>query len=244
MDGQRKNLYMHYFILCSQLSAISPNIVHLVNLKVNERVGGLIMYRNHSEKSKDIIDERFPAGAHMCMIFNIESERNEVISNFLEKGLKSREKVGYFSDVTPPETITGWLRELDVDVDSLRSSDQFVISKADETYCPEGRFVPEQMLDRLKSFYLGSLENGYSGARVTGEMTWALNGFPGSEKLIEYEGKINSIIEEYPLTPICQYDATCFDGSTLFNVLKVHPMMVVRGQVVHNPYYIKPEEFL
>lgn len=28
------------------------------------------------------------------------------------------------------------------------------------------------------------------------------------------------------------------------DVLSVHPMMIVRGQLVNNPYYIEPEEFL
>jgi len=178
------------------------------------------------------------------MIYNKDAERNDVISTFIQQGLRSGEKVGYFSDVTPSEMITGWLRDLEVDVGSLEKSDQLVISNAEETYCPEGRFIPEQMLEKLKSFYVESLEKGYSGARATGEMTWALKGIPGSEKLVEYEAKINTIIEDYPFTPICQYDATYFDGSTLLNVLKVHPMMVVHGQVVHNPYYVKPEEFL
>ena len=28
------------------------------------------------------------------------------------------------------------------------------------------------------------------------------------------------------------------------DVLSVHPMMIVRGQIVKNPFYIEPEEFL
>ena len=42
----------------------------------------------------------------------------------------------------------------------------------------------------------------------------------------------------------CQYDARRFDGATLFDVLNVHPMMIIRGQVVRNPYYVEPEHFL
>ena len=28
------------------------------------------------------------------------------------------------------------------------------------------------------------------------------------------------------------------------DVLSVHPVMIVRGQLVKNPYYIEPDEFL
>ncbi len=38
----------------------------------------------------------------------------------------------------------------------------------------------------------------------------------------------------------CQYDARRFDGATLFDVLKVHPMMIIRGQVVRNPFTSSP----
>jgi hypothetical protein len=43
---------------------------------------------------------------------------------------------------------------------------------------------------------------------------------------------------------MCQYDARRFDGATLFKVLQVHPYMVAQGQIVRNPFYLKPEEFL
>ena len=61
---------------------------------------------------------------------------------------------------------------------------------------------------------------------------------------MEYEALVNTVLDTHPVTPICQYDARRFDGATLLNVLKVHPMMIVQGQIVHNPYYMPPEEFL
>ena len=33
-------------------------------------------------------------------------------------------------------------------------------------------------------------------------------------------------------------------GMTWFKVLQVHPFMVAQGQIVRNPFYMKPEEFL
>ena len=75
-------------------------------------------------------------------------------------------------------------------------------------------------------------------------MGWALEGLPGTERLIEYEARVNTVVAEYPCTACCQYDARRFDGATLFHVLSVHPAMVVHGQVVRNPYYIPPEKFL
>jgi hypothetical protein len=75
-------------------------------------------------------------------------------------------------------------------------------------------------------------------------MDWALKGFAGTERLIEFEAAVNTIVGECPITGLCQYDARLFDGETLFEVLRAHPMMVVRGQVVRNPGYVPPEEYL
>jgi hypothetical protein len=75
-------------------------------------------------------------------------------------------------------------------------------------------------------------------------MTWVLRGIPGSERLLEYEIGLNAIQDEFPHIGMCQYDARLLDGAMLFKVLQVHPYMVAQGQIVRNPFYIKPEEFL
>ena len=69
-------------------------------------------------------------------------------------------------------------------------------------------------------------------------------GTPGSDRLMEYEALVNNVLKTHPITAVCQYDANRFSGATIVDVLKVHPMMIVRGQIVRNPYYMKPEDFL
>lgn len=188
--------------------------------------------------------ELFPAGAHMCYIYNDDQERHELISRFVESGLQAHEKVGYFVDLMSPEEMRAQLRESGIDLPPEMDEREFSITRALDTYCPDGRFVPERMLQNLRSMRSSSLDEGYAGARASGEMSWALRGVPGSERLIEYEALINTVVREYPTTAICQYDARRFDGATLFDVLNVHPMMIIRGQVVRNPYYVEPEIFL
>lgn len=188
--------------------------------------------------------EPFPAGTHMCYIFNDDAERLDLIARFVESGLQGHEKVSYFADQLSPEDMRAHLFESGVQLPPEMDEREFSISRALDTYCPDGRFVPERMLQNLRSMHRSSIDEGYTGARATGEMTWALRGIPGSERLIEYEALINTVVREFPTTAICQYDARRFAGATLFDVLNVHPMMVIRGQVVRNPYYVEPERFL
>jgi hypothetical protein len=74
-------------------------------------------------------------------------------------------------------------------------------------------------------------------------MGWALKNMPGSDRLMEYESLVNRVVVTHPVTAVCQYDANRFDGATILKCLEVHPYMIVHGLVVHNPYYITPEEY-
>jgi hypothetical protein len=127
--------------------------------------------------------ELFPAGTHMCYIYNDDRERHELISRFVESGLRGHEKVGYFVDLLSPEEMRAHLSESGVEFPPEMDGREFSITRALDTYCPDGRFVPERMLQNLRSMHCSSIDEGYAGARASGEMTWALRGVPGSERL-------------------------------------------------------------
>jgi hypothetical protein len=189
-------------------------------------------------------DERFPAGTHMCLIYDNDDDRRQLIGKFLGSGLAEGEKVAYFADTATPAEAAAWLTEAGVGGPNSAEASGFSISDAGETYCPNSRFVPEEMLDTLRAFHGAVIEEGRVGGRVSGEMSWALRGIPGSDRLIEYEALVNDVLATHPITAICQYDADRFDGATIFDVLRVHPAMVVGGQVLRNPYYMDPQQFL
>jgi len=189
-------------------------------------------------------DESFPSGTHMCLIYSNEEERIDVIARFLDSGLKTCERVAYFSDEASADEVKAWLIEKGIEIPKGKDSKQFSISSTALTYHPNGKFVPEEMLETLKAFYNNACNENYPNTRVSGEMSWALKGIPGSERLMEYESKVNEVFITHPVTAICQYDANKFDGATILECLKVHPFMIVRGQIVRNPYYLKPDEYL
>lgn len=184
----------------------------------------------------------FPHGTHICYIYKDEKERQEVIAKFVESGLNGNELVGYFVDAMSPQEMGDHLASLGIAPAPPPQSGKLVITDARKTYCCNGCFDPPVMLGKVEELYRRSKREGYSGARATGEMAWALRGIPGSDRLIEYESRLNLLVEHNPITLICQYDANRFDGATIHDVLNVHPMMLVRGQVVRNPLYLPPSK--
>jgi hypothetical protein len=188
--------------------------------------------------------ERIPDCFHLCLIYDSEEQRRKIVAEFLAAGLRHGELVRYFADKTPPEDICAWFLKEGIETSKYEKDESFRILKAENAYCPSGRLVPREVLDNAISRYAMAGQAGYSGSRVTGEMTWVLRGIPGSERLLEYEIGLNAIQDEFPHIGMCQYDARLLDGAMLFKVLQVHPYMVAQGQIVRNPFYIKPEEFL
>jgi hypothetical protein len=185
--------------------------------------------------------EIVPDCHHLCLIYDNEEQRQKIVSAYLAAGIQHGEMVRYFTDETAPQDIHTWLSKTGTDLS--KEDDSFRILKAKDAYCPSGHFEPEEVLDNMINRYAAARKAGYSGSRASGEMNWVLKGIPGSERLLEYEIGINAIHEDFPFVGMCQYDARLFDGAMLFKVLQVHPYMVAQGQIVRNPFYIKPEEF-
>lgn len=197
--------------------------------------------KNHQEISLGFTHKHFDKGAHIFFLFIDELERRRIVSKYIESGLLNNEKIGYFVDTMTPDEFKTYLGEIGIEIPSDK---KLMITKALPTYCPTGKFIPEQMFESLREFHRQSIAEGFAGARLSGEMSWALRGAPGSDRLIEYEALLNNVILTYPVTGMCQYDANKFDGGIIYEALRVHPLIIVRDQIVKNPAYMTPEEFL
>jgi len=189
-------------------------------------------------------EERVPEGQHICYLFNDDAERNRIISQYLSSGLQANEKVLYMVDSMTPEEMLDCLEQLGVDARS--KSAELTVSDAAPTYCPDGVFNCDDMLEVIGDFYSTAVEKeGYEGARGSGEMSWCLvEGRADEGALMEYEARVNLLCAEKPITACCQYDTRLFSGDVIMDVLAVHPVTIVRGQLVKNPFYIEPDRFL
>lgn len=201
------------------------------------------MKKSKRQVSLGFSQDTFNEGHHIIYVYNDNFERKRTIAKFLQQGLLDDEKVLYLvADITTNE-MRKELMDLGVDVDKKQKD--FDLTEAHYTHCPDCYFSPEFMLGIVGDYYDKAINEGYTGARGAGEMSWALvEGRSTVPDLLDYEAKLNKILNKHPLTTVCQYDATRFDGALIMDMLSVHPMMIVRGQLVKNPYYVKPEVFI
>ena len=182
-------------------------------------------------------DELYPEGTHICYLYNDEEERRRILPRFARHALLDHESFDYLADVPTIGDLPQAMADLGIDRATADLPQEMKIATAMAGYCPGGVFDPDDMLARLRARYLQARAAGLAGARIAGETSWAVRGVPGAERIIECESRINDLVVQTPITVMCQYDLRLFDGAMMFEVMNVHPVMIVGGHVIRNPFY-------
>ena len=188
--------------------------------------------------------QAFPAGVHVCQIFASEGERLHALLEFLRSGLQAGERTACFTEQLDEAHLDRYLAERNLSYGQLKESGTFSNAGTHDVYFQDGRFDPDRILAILAQYHIDSVANGFPAARVIGEMAAEVQHVSGGSRLMEYESRVSLLLKEHPVTAVCQYDARAFDGATIMQVLKVHPLMIIRGTVLHNPFYTPPGEYL
>jgi len=181
---------------------------------------------------------------HLCLVYEHEHEWKESIIPYLVAGLRRNQKCVYLADVHTARQVKDLLAQEGVAVEKAESSGQFVILKEKEAYTRGGRFSPEHMIRLLVSETDKAIAEGYSAIRLSGEMSWALRGYPGSERLLEYEAETNRFFHNHAALGLCQYDLNEFSPEVIRGVILTHPQVMVDGYLHQNQGYLAPEEFM
>lgn len=181
---------------------------------------------------------------HLCLIYETAEEQFAAVVPFIRVGLERGEKCVYIADENASGEVIERMRKGGVDTKAALASGAFSVMTKKEAYLKQGFFDPDWMIRFLKEATDSAVAEGYTGLRATGEMTWMLGGDPGSDRLIEYEAKLNYFFPENNALAICQYNIGRFSPEIIMDVIRTHPLVIYRGQVCRNFYYTSPEEML
>lgn len=183
-------------------------------------------------------------GDHLCCLYRTEEDHRSLLAPYMREGLAQGQKIAYIADAHTADTVLGYLHDDGLDVDPYVRSGQLSILSSVDAYMRSEVFDPGEMIGLLDSETRRALDEGFTALRATGEMGWALCGFPGSTRLMEYEARLNDFIQDNRALGICQYDTRHFEPSTLLEVLRTHPIVLAGGEVYENLYYIPPDDYL
>ncbi len=176
---------------------------------------------------------------HLCLVYETEQEWQEVVVHFIGEGLEKNEKCLYVTGTHGSGDLLNLLETAGTGVAAAMEKGQLGILSEAGVYSKDGRFDPVRMIESLILNTKQALEEGYSALRVTGEMSWALNGTRGADRLIEYETRLNSeFFPHHQCLAICRYDRRKFNAGILKHVIMSHPLLVWKNKVFRNFYYV------
>ena len=181
---------------------------------------------------------------HLCLIYETREQQSASATPFVQIGLERGEKCLYVADENTTANVLDAMRAEGVDVDAAVQKGMLTVANKGQAYLKKGYFDPDEMIRYWAGNVGEAKAAGFPALRFVGEMTWALGGDPGAERLIEYEARLNHFLTTYDAVCICQYSNKGFTPEIILQVLQTHPLVIYGGHVCKNPYYIPPDEFL
>lgn len=188
--------------------------------------------------------EKIGVHDHLCLLYETQAEQFAAIIPFMRIGLERGEKCLYVVDDNTAAVVVKAMLAEGIDVATASSSGQLALVSKQEAYLKQGYFDPDWMIAFLQSATEAAKADGFAALRVTGEMTWVLGGDPGSERVMEYEAKLNYFFPANDALAICQYNRKRISPEIIRNVIATHPLVISGGMVCRNHYYLPPDDFL
>ena len=181
---------------------------------------------------------------HVCAFFNGSDEAYRVLLPFIQDGFQCGDKAIH---VVNPDQRPDLLRRLaaaGIDSTAAQQSGQFELRINTEAYLTDGRFDQDRMLEAFEQLASGNGNGKFPLSRIVCQMDWAAEGESHVENLIEFESRVNDVWRRHDHAVICIYDLAKFSASTVIDIMRTHPLVIIGGILHHNPFYAPPEEFL
>jgi hypothetical protein len=195
------------------------------------------------DRSRIPIDSR----QHICATYFGVRERDDVLLPFLGDGLARGDKC--FTAVQEPDSaplLSKLATTLGAEVDvpnSIARQQLEVKTSADQLLSPDD-FDPSTIVEFSDATVKSAIQNGYDFVRLTAEANWWLPQLPGMAALLRYESELNRFTGRCPQAILCMYDLGQYNESIVVDLLKTHPLILLSGMALENPYCLAPDDLI
>lgn len=183
---------------------------------------------------------------HVCAFFHSKDEQYRVLMPFFKDGVERGDRSFHILD---PKYLDEHVRRLEqegINVEDAQADGVLDIRTWNEAHVEGGLFDQEQWLAKVLELLDPARRPPGKLVRGFANMEWALEDFPGVQKLVEYETRLNYYLPRYVNTApiVCTYDLSRFGAEVVMDILRTHPMVIIGGILQENPFYVPPDEML
>ncbi len=181
---------------------------------------------------------------HICAFFNSTDEEHRVLRSFIKDGFDRGDKAFHLVDPKRREDHLRRIAEAGINVQEAMDTGQLEVRPWQDAPLRGGRFDQDTWLASFEQVLQSGPVAGYAQTRFLAHMEWALVDLPGVEDLIEFETRVNYVVPKYDDIVICAYDLSKFGASVVMDALRTHPVVIIGGVLLENPFFVPPDQFL
>jgi len=168
-----------------------------------------------------------PWGTHFCQFYQTKKDLIDILVPYFKAGLESNEFcIWVTSQPVEVEEAKEALKRDVPDFDIYLKRGQIEIFPYTHGYINEGVFDPETVINGWGEKLKKALDNGYEGLRATGDTCWLEK--EGWSDFVDYENKIDSIIEEHPMIALCPYHLGTRNAAEILDIAFNHQFSLIK----------------
>lgn len=175
-------------------------------------------------------------GRHICLPFESDSEKLDAVASFLIEGLSQGKRCLYVGTAEELAQLGEPVEAAGICLTQARSRGRLVFMTREDAYLANGAFDPTVVLSRIEGHIRDAMADGFTGLYATGELGH-LPADDAWQRIVAYEAQINESFARMPITSLCRYPRAVVPPCRVQDVLRTHPLALVRGQRCKNPFY-------
>ena len=178
------------------------------------------------------------AGDHVCA-FHRSGKGADVLLPYVRAGIAAGDRCICLVEASESESLHSLTAHLDAEFAATE------IWTPSESYLRDGDFRLPRMMSFWEERVGSAFDRGtFEFVRSVGNMSWALDTKTEAQELVRYESELNRFLPRYPQVMLCLYDLDQFNGEVLIGILETHPLVLLAGMAMENPFYIEPDRIL
>src|SRR5262249_51200510 len=121
---------------------------------------------------------------------------------------------------------------------------QLEVSGWTDTYLPNGAFDREWTSAQVRNMLLRARAEGFPRARLIGHGDWALDDPARLAAIVPDEARMTEGLSEFDDAVVCAYDRSKFDGSTIIDLIRGHPVVLLDGGLCESPLFVPAAQLM
>ena len=178
--------------------------------------------------------------SHVCLPFETDDEKHEATVAFIHEGLSRGARCMFLGTKDDFDELGRSLEDLGICTRRATTRGALQYRTVEEVYLYGGIFDPPRVLDHTDQLIDAALVDGFSGLRLTAELT-RIPAQGEWQKIVWYDAMVNERFARRPIALLCRYPRTMIPAERVRDVLRTHPVAIVRGESCENPFYERPE---